>query len=203
MNFLIDFLLTIHIIVSLLLVGVVLLQRPRSEGLGTAFASGMVEQYIGPATSALVRFTTWMAGAFFFLTVALAVLYSHQNNGKSMIAAKLQAAAAAKASPTPARSLSPTVAPLVIPAVTTPVPEPPAAGPTASTAPNAAVAPTSPPAAALPPAAQSPTPAATPVVVTTTPVTVTSTARTDAAAPTPTVNPVATPNDVPAPAPAR
>ena len=85
MNFLIDLLLTIHIFVSLLLVGVVLLQRPRSEGLGTAFASGMVEQYIGPATSVLVRFTTWLAGAFFFLTIVLAVLYAHQNNGKSSI----------------------------------------------------------------------------------------------------------------------
>ncbi len=68
-NFLIDLLLTSHIIVSLLLVLVVLLQRPRSEGLGTAFASGMVEQYIGPATGVLVRFTTWLAGLFFVLTV--------------------------------------------------------------------------------------------------------------------------------------
>ncbi len=103
MNFLIDLLLTAHIVVSLLLVMVVLLQRPRSEGLGTAFASGMVEQYIGPATGVLVRFTTWLAGIFFVLTVILAFLYAHQTTARSAIGAKLRAAA----TPTPA----PTVAP--------------------------------------------------------------------------------------------
>ena len=83
MDYLIDFLLAVHILVSLLLVFVVLLQRPRSEGLGTAFASGMVDQFIGPATSVLVRFTTWMAGLFFVLTVLLAVLYAHRSNSGS------------------------------------------------------------------------------------------------------------------------
>ena len=71
-TFLIDLLLTAQVIVALLLVLVVLLQRPRSEGLGTAFASGTIETFLGPATGFLVRFTTWMGGLFFVLTLALA-----------------------------------------------------------------------------------------------------------------------------------
>ncbi len=43
MNFtaiLIGFLLTVHVIVCILLVLIILMQRPRSEGLGTAFGTG-------------------------------------------------------------------------------------------------------------------------------------------------------------------
>ena len=119
MDYLIDFLLFIHIVVSLLLVGVVLLQRPRSEGLGTAFASGMVEQYIGPATSVLVRFTTWMGGLFFVLTLVLAFLYAHQHTDKARIGANRKTTESAA---TPAASVVPVapVAPVVVPAAVVP-----------------------------------------------------------------------------------
>ena len=115
LTFLIDLLLTAHILVSLLLVLVVLMQRPRSEGLGTAFASGMVEQYIGPATGVLVRFTTWLAGIFFVLTVLLAFLYAHQTVAKSAIGAKLRAAATPK--PLPTATVAPAPPVIVAPAV--------------------------------------------------------------------------------------
>ncbi|NUN92767.1 MAG: preprotein translocase subunit SecG, partial [Verrucomicrobiae bacterium] len=44
---LIGFLLTIHVIVSVLLVLLVLMQRPKSEGLGTAFGGGVADSLFG------------------------------------------------------------------------------------------------------------------------------------------------------------
>ena len=146
MNLVIDLLLIVYVLVSLLLVLVVLMQRPRSEGLGTAFASGMVEQYIGPATNVLVRFTTWMGGAFFILSILLAILYSHRANTRSKIAERLLSVPALKASasPRPASAVAPL--PPIAPAI-----------------PGATVAPVAPPSSALfaplPPAALSPAPA--------------------------------------------
>ena len=142
---LINLLLAAQVFVALLLVLVVLLQRPRSEGLGTAFASGMVEQYIGPATSVLVRFTTWMGGLFFLLTIALAFLYAHQYSSKATIGRNRKAEAAA--SPAPIVTSSPAVVPVPLPD-TSDVPTAAASpatvaisAPTAATAPVVAPAP--------------------------------------------------------------
>ena len=90
-TFLIDLLLTIFVIVSLLLVLVVLLQRPRSEGLGTAFASEAIgTTFGGAASSVLVRFTTWMGIIFFLLTILLAYLYSHRYSNQSVFGQDLR-----------------------------------------------------------------------------------------------------------------
>jgi preprotein translocase subunit SecG len=179
MNLVIDLLLAVYILVSLLLVLVVLMQRPRSEGLGTAFASGMVEQYIGPATSVLVRFTTWMSGAFFILSILLAVLYSHRASTHSSIGARLRSVPAVKTSATPKATIpkaaalpivtaSPatvSAAPVALPTAAAVVP---AALPTAAAvvpaAPTASVAPVAAPSAVLlaPPPAVAATPAASP-----------------------------------------
>lgn len=96
MTFFIYALTTILVLCCLLLIGVVLLQRPRSEGLGSAFGGGMTESMFGAGTSdVLSRFTIWMAGAFFVITILLAVLMSHRDGGKvSELQEKLQAAAA-------------------------------------------------------------------------------------------------------------
>jgi len=78
----INILLAIHVLVCFLLVFVVLLQRPRSEGLGSAFGGGVTDNMFGAQTSnVLAKFTVWLAGAFFALTLILSILYSMR--GKS------------------------------------------------------------------------------------------------------------------------
>jgi preprotein translocase subunit SecG len=99
-------LLAIHIIVSLLIILVVLMQRPKSEGLGAAFGGGMTENLFGAQTSnVLANFTRWLGGIFFGLTLILSVLYAKQSAQHSSIqAAAIEAAEAAArsaASPTP------------------------------------------------------------------------------------------------------
>jgi preprotein translocase subunit SecG len=99
-------LLAIHIIVSLLIILVVLMQRPKSEGLGAAFGGGMTENLFGAQTSnVLANFTRWLGGIFFGLTLILSVLYAKQSTQRSSIQAAAieaaEAAARASASPTP------------------------------------------------------------------------------------------------------
>ena len=78
MNFLIYTLLTIHVIVCVLMVIVVLMQRPRNEGLGAAFGGGMTDNIFGAQTThVLAKFTTWLGGSFFLLTLVLAMLFAH------------------------------------------------------------------------------------------------------------------------------
>ena len=47
MNILINLLLIAFVVVSCLLILVVLMQRPKQEGLGAAFGSGMTDQMFG------------------------------------------------------------------------------------------------------------------------------------------------------------
>ncbi len=76
----------ILVICCILLTGVVLIQRPRSEGLGTAFGGGMTESMFGAGTSdILTKATIWMAGAFFVCTLLLAILMSHRQTTKSSV----------------------------------------------------------------------------------------------------------------------
>ena len=80
MNLLINLLLVIYVLVALLMVLVILMQRPKSEGLGAAFGGAVTENIFGAqTTNVLVKFTTWMAGIFFALTFALSILYAHKS----------------------------------------------------------------------------------------------------------------------------
>jgi len=81
MQILINFLLAIYVLVALLMILVILMQRPKSEGLGAAFGGGVTENIFGAqTTNVLVKFTGWLAGMFFVLTFALSVLYSHKTS---------------------------------------------------------------------------------------------------------------------------
>lgn len=83
-------LVTLHVIVCLLLVLVVLMQRPRSEGLGSAFGGGITDNVFGSqTTNVLSRFTTWMAIGFFGITLLLSVLTAKMQGGKTDIQKKL------------------------------------------------------------------------------------------------------------------
>jgi preprotein translocase subunit SecG len=84
MNLLINLCLVIFVLVAALMVLVILMQRPKSEGLGAAFGSGVTENIFGAqTTNVLVKFTTWLAGIFFALTLGLSILYAHQSTAGS------------------------------------------------------------------------------------------------------------------------
>jgi len=81
MQILINFLLAIYVLVALLMVLVILMQRPKSEGLGAAFGAGVTENIFGAqTTNVLVKFTGWLTGIFFALTFTLSVLYAHKTS---------------------------------------------------------------------------------------------------------------------------
>ena len=81
MQIVINFLLAIYVLVALLMILVILMQRPKSEGLGAAFGGGVTENIFGAqTTNVLVKFTSWLAGIFFALTFALSILYSHKTS---------------------------------------------------------------------------------------------------------------------------
>ena len=81
MQILINFLLAIYVLVALLMLLVILMQRPKSEGLGAAFGGGVTENIFGAqTTNVLVKFTGWLTGIFFALTFTLSVLYAHKTS---------------------------------------------------------------------------------------------------------------------------
>jgi preprotein translocase subunit SecG len=119
MNLLINLLLGIFVLVALLMVLVILMQRPKSEGLGAAFGGAVTENIFGAqTTNVLVKFTSWLAGIFFALTFALSILYAHRSTADSAFRRELMKAQAAPQT-SPARTAasqpspgSPTTAPV-------------------------------------------------------------------------------------------
>src|SRR3989442_15719655 len=80
MNLLINLCLALFVLVSALMVLVILMQRPKSEGLGAAFGGAVTENIFGAqTTNVLVKFTGWIAGFFFAVTFALSILYAHKS----------------------------------------------------------------------------------------------------------------------------
>jgi len=108
MNLLINLCLVLFVLVAALMVLVILMQRPKSEGLGAAFGAGVTENIFGAqTTNVLVKFTTWMAGIFFALTFALSVLYAHQSTASSAFRRELMKnQPVSQTSPTPAGAQS-------------------------------------------------------------------------------------------------
>jgi len=140
MSILINFLLAVYVLIALLMVLVILMQRPKSEGLGAAFGGGVTENIFGAqTTNVLVKFTAWLAGIFFALTFVLSILYAHRASTESDLRRELmkqQAPAAqvspapATAQPSPAASAAPESGAGVLPARSaTPVASPPASAP--------------------------------------------------------------------------
>ena len=129
MNLLINFCLVLFVLVAALMVLVILMQRPKSEGLGAAFGGGVTENIFGAqTTNVLVKFTTWLAGIFFALTFALSVLYAHQSVASSAFRRELMKnQPAPQTSPAPAGAQSSPG--------TTPAQASPAVSPAASAAP--------------------------------------------------------------------
>ena len=143
MSILISLLLAVWVLVALLMVLVILMQRPKSEGLGAAFGGAVTENIFGAqTTNVLVKFTAWLAGIFFVVTFILSILYARKSAGESALRRELmKTQAAAPASPAPAASAAPDSGAGVLPAGSaTPVASPPASvpvAPSASPAPSA------------------------------------------------------------------
>ena len=134
MNLLINFCQVLFVLVAGLMILVILMQRPKSEGLGAAFGAGVTENIFGAqTTNVLVKFTTWLAGIFFALTFALSVLYAHHSVASSAFRRELMKnQPAPQTSPAPAGAQSsPGSSPGITPAKASP-----AVSPAASAAPT-------------------------------------------------------------------
>ena len=80
-----NILLVIIVAVALLLCLVVLMQRPKQEGLGAAFGGGMTDQAFGARTTdVLQKGTVWLGTLFFVLALSLQVLVAAQNSGQNI-----------------------------------------------------------------------------------------------------------------------
>ena len=134
---LLPILLVLHVVVCLLLVLVVLMQLPRSEGLGAAFGGTVTENIFGAQTThVLAKFTVWLGVAFFAITLMLAVAYSHRAVGRSQIQRELLNSAVPAASPSLLSSPAPaSSSDATAPAAAAPAPTPQAPGTPASAAP--------------------------------------------------------------------
>jgi preprotein translocase subunit SecG len=80
LSIIIPILLSILAIVCILLTLVVLMQRPKNEGLGAAFGSGMTENIFGAQTATvLTKATVYLGCIFFGVTLLLTVLTARQS----------------------------------------------------------------------------------------------------------------------------
>lgn len=86
----INLLLAIFVIVCVLMSMIILMQRPKNEGLGAAFGSGATDQLFGArTTNVLQKATVYLASLFFVLTLALAVLIQKKNSDNPTLIAKV------------------------------------------------------------------------------------------------------------------
>ena len=117
MTILLNLLLSVYVVVALLMTLVILMQRPKSEGLGAAFGGGVTENIFGAqTTNVLVKFTSWLAGIFFAITFALSILYAHKSAGDSGLRRELMKQQAGAAQPAPVSSPAPDSGAGVVPA---------------------------------------------------------------------------------------
>ena len=88
LNISINLLLVIHVAICLLLALVVLMQRPKQEGLGAAFGAGLTDQAFGARTTdVLQKGTIYLGTLFFVITLVLAILIGkRQRNNPTIIA---------------------------------------------------------------------------------------------------------------------
>lgn len=107
MSIIIPILIVIHVMVSLLMILLVLMQRPRSEGLGAAFGGGVTDNLFGAqTTNVLQKMTVWLGGGFFAVTLLLAIAYANSNAPSKTISSEVLGDTASQA-PIPAATASP------------------------------------------------------------------------------------------------
>jgi len=110
LSIVIPILLSILAIVCVLLTLVVLMQRPKNEGLGAAFGSGVTENIFGAQTATvLTKATVYLGCIFFGLTLLLTVLTARQSMDRRVGVLESEVRKAA-ALPTPKATASPAAA---------------------------------------------------------------------------------------------
>jgi preprotein translocase subunit SecG len=87
MQILLYFVVAVHVIVCLFLVGVVLLQQGRSADLAGAFGGQGSQTAFGPraAANVLTRLTTWSAVIFMITSLTLTILYQRTTGSHSVL----------------------------------------------------------------------------------------------------------------------
>jgi preprotein translocase subunit SecG len=98
------FVLTVHVIVCLFLIGVVLIQQGRSADLAGAFGGQGSQTAFGPraAANVLTRLTTWSAVIFMCTSIGLVVLMVRASGGPGVTHSVTQGIKTAPA-PAPAK----------------------------------------------------------------------------------------------------
>lgn len=70
---------SILVICSALMLLIILMQRPKQEGLGASFGGGMTQDLFGAqTTNVLQKATTYLAVVFFVISMILAVLFNRE-----------------------------------------------------------------------------------------------------------------------------
>ena len=104
----INLLLVVFVLVCFLMTVIILMQRPKQEGLGAAFGAGVTDQVFGArTTNVLQKGTVYLGSLFFLLSLALAVLIGHQNKNTSLVAPKAEVATETKVEEKPAEEVKP------------------------------------------------------------------------------------------------
>src|SRR5579871_6762481 len=101
MQILFYFVVVVHVLVSLFLIGVVLLQQGRSADLAGAFGGQGSQTAFGPraAANVLTRLTTWSAVIFMCTSIALVVLYVRSTGSHSVLEGSKPAPVSTPATP--------------------------------------------------------------------------------------------------------
>ncbi len=147
---------SLFVIVCALMILIILMQRPKQEGLGAAFGGGVTDQVFGArTTNVLQRGTVYLGSMFFIISLALAVLVGQQNKTVKTVkkedSAKVEKAVVVPPAPVKPKSLTEELppAPVVPPDSPAPSDVPPDASVPAPTpavpVPPSETAPTSPP----------------------------------------------------------
>lgn len=76
----------VFVIVCLLMTLIILMQRPKQEGLGAAFGGGVTDQVFGArTTNVLQKGTVYLGSMFFVIALALAILIGHQSDQAKVV----------------------------------------------------------------------------------------------------------------------
>ena len=91
LNISINLLLVIHVAICLLLALVVLMQRPKQEGLGAAFGGGLTDQAFGARTTdVLQKGTVYLGTLFFVITLVLAILIGKRQSDNPTLTVEVE-----------------------------------------------------------------------------------------------------------------
>ena len=140
MSILIGFLYVVEVLVCLLLVLVVMLQKPKEGGLGGAIGGGMLEASLGADAGNVLIKTTAVLGAVFLLNTLILARLTSTVHSHSLMAGEGEPAKAEQA--VPELPMAPELP--AAPAAPAPAPAAPAPAPAAPAAPAAPVAPAAP-----------------------------------------------------------